>query len=178
MGDVATMIGPDEALAIASARPSDCLPGWSPWPGVRTSSGRAGRRRPRLPAVSPGYDGRLRGARCDAGKAVRVVAELAAGQAARDAVAEGHCLEIMTGAPCPAGTEAVVPKEEVQRQGAERGVAPTNRRWAAHCTAGERVPVGADAVGARLGDHAAGRGGPGLDRPDDACPSSLPLPWR
>jgi molybdopterin molybdotransferase len=56
--------------------------------------------------------------RSDAGKAVAVVAELAAGQAAVDAVEEGHCLEIMTGAPCPAGTEAVVPKEDVKRQGA------------------------------------------------------------
>ena len=32
-------------------------------------------------------------------------------------LAAGQCLEIMTGAPCPAGTEAVVKKEDVQRHG-------------------------------------------------------------
>jgi len=51
----------------------------------------------------------------DAAKTIEVVGEVAAGHDVRTAVESGKCLEIMTGAPCPPGTEAVVPKEHVRR---------------------------------------------------------------
>jgi molybdopterin molybdotransferase len=54
-------------------------------------------------------------------------------------------VEIMTGAPCPAGTEAVVPKEEVERRGA-RVVLPDQIKLGQHmaaqgseCRAGETL---------------------------------------
>jgi molybdopterin molybdotransferase len=51
----------------------------------------------------------------DAGKTVPVVGEVAAGQVAGATVRPGQAIEIMTGAPCPKGTEAVVQKELVDR---------------------------------------------------------------
>jgi molybdopterin molybdotransferase len=53
----------------------------------------------------------------DAGKTVPVTGELAAGQVSHAPLRDGSALEIMTGAPCPPGTEAVVPKEESERTG-------------------------------------------------------------
>jgi molybdopterin molybdotransferase len=67
-------------------------------------------------AMMDGYAVRL----ADAGRTVPVVGEVAAGQNTDLAVAPGNCVSIMTGAPCPAGTEAVVPKEQVVLE--ERGV--------------------------------------------------------
>lgn len=56
--------------------------------------------------------------RCgDAGKTVPVVGEVAAGTASSVSVTGGMAVEIMTGAPCPEGTEAVVQKELVEREG-------------------------------------------------------------
>ena len=51
----------------------------------------------------------------DAGQSVPVAGEVPAGCVWQSELAAGQCLEIMTGAPCPAGTEAVVKKEDVQR---------------------------------------------------------------
>ena len=53
----------------------------------------------------------------DAGRTIHVAGEVAAGQEAPGPVGEGHCYEIMTGAPCPPGTEAVVQSEQVRRTG-------------------------------------------------------------
>jgi molybdopterin molybdotransferase len=53
----------------------------------------------------------------DAGATVRVLGELSAGQTTLTKVTPGHCFEIMTGAPCPPGTEAIVPLEEVVQSG-------------------------------------------------------------
>lgn len=63
-------------------------------------------------AMMDGYAVRV----ADAGKRVDVVGEVAAGDDVRTAVESGKCLEVMTGAPCPPGTEAVVPKEHVRRE--------------------------------------------------------------
>ena len=49
-----------------------------------------------------------------AGERLPVVAQIAAGQASTVNLTEGQCVEIMTGAPCPVGTLAVVPKEHTQ----------------------------------------------------------------
>jgi molybdopterin molybdotransferase len=55
----------------------------------------------------------------DAGvdKPVRVIGQLVAGQAPTVRVAAGGCIEIMTGAACPEGTDAIVPKERAIREG-------------------------------------------------------------
>ncbi|NUM53183.1 MAG: molybdopterin molybdotransferase MoeA [Candidatus Hydrogenedentes bacterium] len=53
----------------------------------------------------------------DAGERVRVAGEVAAGGTVAGVLVAGTAIEIMTGAPCPAGTEAVVPKEDVTREG-------------------------------------------------------------
>jgi molybdenum cofactor synthesis domain-containing protein len=52
----------------------------------------------------------------DAGKAVPVAGEIPAGASWHAALVDGRCLAILTGAPCPPGTEAVVPKEQVREQ--------------------------------------------------------------
>jgi len=72
-------------------------------------------------AMMDGYAVRL----ADAGQPTRVVAELRAGTSRADPIEPGTCVEIMTGAPCPPGTEAVVPREIVARDGAH-ATAPTS----------------------------------------------------
>lgn len=52
----------------------------------------------------------------DAGRTLKVAGEIAAGEAIAASPLPGECYEIMTGAPCPPGTEAVVPKEEAVRE--------------------------------------------------------------
>ena len=51
------------------------------------------------------------------GLELRVVGEIAAGQEAGRAVGAGEAMAIMTGAPVPAGADAVVPVEDVERAG-------------------------------------------------------------
>ncbi len=53
----------------------------------------------------------------DAGRTVAVVGEVPAGSVWTGEVAVSQCVEILTGAPCPRGADAVVPKENVQRRG-------------------------------------------------------------
>jgi molybdopterin molybdotransferase len=53
----------------------------------------------------------------EAGKSVPVAGEIPAGVEWAGSWSEGTCLEIMTGAACPAGVEAVVQKEDVRREG-------------------------------------------------------------
>ncbi len=52
-----------------------------------------------------------------AGQQLPIVGQIAAGQAADRHLVEGQCMEIMTGAPCPEGAAAVVPKEQIQLDG-------------------------------------------------------------
>ncbi len=53
----------------------------------------------------------------DAGQWVDVIDEVAAGHRSERSVAPGAAIAIMTGAPCPDGTEAVVKVEDTQRDG-------------------------------------------------------------
>jgi molybdopterin molybdotransferase len=53
----------------------------------------------------------------DAAGTVRLVGEVQAGQTPSVSVEPGTCVSIMTGAPCPPGTEAVVKKEDVRVEG-------------------------------------------------------------
>ena len=81
----------------------------------------------------------------DAGTSVIVAGEASAGHATRSVVEPGRCVEIMTGAPCPAGTEAVVPVETTTREG-DRVRLPDGIRPGRHvqtrgqiCTQGARI---------------------------------------
>jgi molybdopterin molybdotransferase len=112
------MIDPDEALQLVldSAKPAQ--PSHVPLDeacGLRLAETvRADRDYPPFArALIDGY-----AARCeDAGSAVEIVGQVQAGQEAGAAVRAGHGVEIMTGAPCPPGTEAVIPKEQARRDG-------------------------------------------------------------
>jgi molybdopterin molybdotransferase len=134
-------IDPDEALrlvleAVAAPRPQRVLLGEAPG-RVLAEEIRADRDYPPFDrAMMDGYAVRA----AQAGATVEVVGQLAAGQATRGlsqfspgdcpnfrpsengtvplpGVGQRQCLEIMTGAPCPPGTEAVVPKEQARRDG-------------------------------------------------------------
>ena len=105
------MLGPKEALEIvvqaASCLPSRPVPLADACGAVLAEPVVADRCYPPFPrAVMDGYAVRA----ADAGKTVSVAGEVAAGQRCDGTVAEGRCYEILTGAACPPGTEAVVEK--------------------------------------------------------------------
>jgi molybdopterin molybdotransferase len=92
-------------------------------------------------AMMDGYAVRI----ADAGRTLPVVGEIPAGSVWDGELAAGQCIEILTGAPCPAGTEAVVQMERVRRRGnqatlpvsiePEQNIAPPG----SECRAGQRV---------------------------------------
>ena len=115
---VRRMMEPNEALRLvlesATPLPPQCVPLEEACGLQLAGEIRADRDYPPLPrAMMDGYAVRA----ADAGKMVVVVGEVTAGQIVETEVTERHCLEIMTGAACPAGTEAVVQKEHVHRDG-------------------------------------------------------------
>jgi molybdopterin molybdotransferase len=81
----------------------------------------------------------------DAGKQVAVAGLVAAGTDSSLTVSPGVCVEIMTGAACPAATEAVVPYEQAERDGSTVILPPEIRpdrnvaRRGAECAAGQVV---------------------------------------
>jgi molybdopterin molybdotransferase len=88
----------------------------------------------------------------DAGRIVPVVGEIPAGCVWQPELACGQCLEIMTGAACPAGTEAVVKKEDVERCGNEVRL-PTRIELGQHiapqgseCRGGQQVLTAGEVV--------------------------------
>lgn len=111
------MIGPDEALALvlreAHALPAQCIP-LAETCGLQLADSVVADRDypPFSRAMMDGYAVRM----ADAGQTLKVAGEIVAGQAVASSCPPGQCFEIMTGAPCPADTEAVVPKEDVVRQ--------------------------------------------------------------
>jgi len=114
----AHMIAPDEALLLVGERTSprpiqrvrlEAACGLQLAQDVRTEHDFPSFAR----AMMDGYAVRV----SDAGQTVRVVGEVPAGASSAEVVSEGVCLEIMTGAVCPEGTEAVVPKEVAHREG-------------------------------------------------------------
>jgi molybdenum cofactor synthesis domain-containing protein len=115
-----TLIPPDEALRMVLQTAQPAAP--RPVPlldavGLRLAEDvRADRDYPPFDrAMMDGYAVRL----ADAGSepAVEIAGQLVAGQTASARLMPGTCIEIMTGAACPEGTEAVVPKEHVVREG-------------------------------------------------------------
>jgi molybdopterin molybdotransferase len=139
------MIDPQQALALvlqaAVRRPPRRVPLAAVCGLKLAQSLRADRDYPPFPrATMDGYAVRT----ADAGRTVTVVGEVAAGQDVTIEVTLGHCLEIMTGAPCPPGTEAVVKKEETGRDG-DRVVLPER------ISAGENIaPRGSECEAGRL----------------------------
>jgi molybdenum cofactor synthesis domain-containing protein len=114
------MIDPQQALALVLQVAAACPPRRVPLAAAGgltlAQSVRADRDYPPFPrATMDGFAVRT----ADAGRSVKVVGEVAAGQDVQIEVTAGNCLEIMTGAPCPPGTEAVVKKEETSRHAAQ-----------------------------------------------------------
>lgn len=140
------MVAPDEALRlvlrVASRLPSQAVPLEEACGLELAEPILADRDCPPFPrAMMDGFAVRTP----DAGREVSVVGEVAAGQCADVEVTDGKCIEIMTGAPCPQGTEAVVPKEQVRWQGKRivlpRSIAPGQHVAppASECGAGDLV---------------------------------------
>ncbi|RJO65789.1 MAG: molybdopterin molybdenumtransferase MoeA [Myxococcales bacterium] len=97
-------------------------------------------------AMMDGFAARV----ADAGKRVKIVGELAAGAETDRKLTDGLAFEIMTGAPCPAGTQAVAPVEDVRREGDQVELPPALRVGnhvaprGSECRAGATVlPAGA-----------------------------------
>ncbi len=82
------------------------------------------------------------GARPDAPRRLRVVANLAAGYVLEEPIQPGTAVRIMTGAPVPPGTGAVIPFEEVERDGEEILVFKPYARNKNVRAAGEDVKAG------------------------------------
>lgn len=111
------MLHPDAALhavlEAAAPLPPALFPRDESLGLVLAEDVRADRDYPSFPrAMMDGYAVRA----SDGGRVVAVVGEVAAGQVPTVRVEEGTAVEIMTGAPCPPGTDAVVPKEEATRE--------------------------------------------------------------
>jgi molybdopterin molybdotransferase len=123
-----TMLSPNEALNLvlqyaAPLRPWD-LPVDDAWGHTLAEDIVAGVDCPPFHrSMMDGYAVKL----ADAGRTLPIAGEVAAGSVWEGELAAGTCLEIMTGAPCPRGTEAVVPKELVQRD-ADRVTLPGSIR--------------------------------------------------
>jgi molybdopterin molybdotransferase len=88
----------------------------------------------------------------DAGNVVEITGEIAAGGVLLSSVTSGQVIEIMTGAPCPEGTEAVVPKEDVTHDG-DRVTLPASirpgqniTRRGAECAKGATVLNAGDTI--------------------------------
>ena len=112
------MITPDQALDLVLVntvrRPSSETPLAEAQGRILDQNVRADRDSPPFPrAMMDGY------AVCvaDAGRAVEVAGEVAAGQTPEVEVSPGRCVNIMTGAACPTGTEVVVPVEDTRIDG-------------------------------------------------------------
>ncbi len=128
----AKMIGPEEALRMVLAeklsRPPRSVPIAEACGMQLAESIAADRDYPPFPrAMMDGYAVAL----ADAGRTVRVIGEVAAGEEAPGPVREGSSYEIMTGAPCPPDTEAVVQSEQVRRDG-DQVTLPEQIRAAQH----------------------------------------------
>ncbi len=107
-----TMIAPEEALRLvlenARSLPARTLPPADACGLVLAEPVLADRDYPPFArAMMDGFAVRL----ADAGRTARIVAEIAAGQVFSVELSDGQAAEIMTGAPCPPGTQAVVAKE-------------------------------------------------------------------
>lgn len=119
-------------------------------------------------AMMDGYGVRVE----DAGRGVRVVAEVPAGRPWDGRITRGHAVEIMTGAPCPEGVETVVPVEQVEvRDGSVH--LPGNLRHG-----GNIAPRGTDCAASRTLAEAGTIVTPLLASVLAAVGKSCPLVWK
>jgi len=98
----------------------------------------------------------LRDASADNPVSLEVIEEVPAGVVASQPVTGGKAISIMTGAPLPAGADAVIPVEEIERQdgGGARAITVSFLPKRVHIRkAGEVAPVGSTVLepGIRLG---------------------------
>ena len=133
-------IDPDRALEVVLERTprgaEELVPVVSAAGRVVAETVRADRDYPPFDrAMMDGYAVRV----ADAGLAVQVRGEVAAGAEPSRPVEAGSALSIMTGAPCPGGTEAVVPVEDVRPR--EQGVR-TGEQGVRTGEQGVRLPPG------------------------------------
>ncbi|MCC6488388.1 MAG: molybdopterin molybdotransferase MoeA [Candidatus Hydrogenedentes bacterium] len=141
------MIDPDTALRLVLETAPTPEPAWLP---LEEAAGlilaeplRADRDYPPFPrATMDGYAVRL----ADAGKTLRVSGEVAAGHAWSSEFPPGTALEIMTGAPCPAGADVVIQKERVMRQGDTVTIPPEFQMGLNIAPAGSECPRDAEVV--------------------------------
>ncbi len=112
----------DRVLTGVSALPAETLPLSLALGRVLAEPVVAGREIPPWDNSSmDGYAVRaadLHGASRDRPVTLTVVGEVVAGAIAHDGVGPGQAYRILTGAPLPSGSDAVVPQEEVERAGA------------------------------------------------------------
>ncbi len=116
--DVVTMIQPAEALDLVLQNvPQSVIENIAPEDGLNRALAQIIHSDQDYPAfdrsMMDGFAVRL----ADSGKPVECIGELAAGMHADLILKDGQCVQIMTGAPCPQGTEVVVPKEKIEWQG-------------------------------------------------------------
>lgn len=142
-----TMISPAEALRIVLAhiepRPPDRVSLAAACGLQLAEEVSADREYPPFDrAMMDGYAVRL----ADAGRAVACAGEIAAGQPSSLSLTDGRCVEIMTGAACPPGTEAVVPKEDVRREGDRVWLPAPLARGAKIAPRGSDCPAGTVAL--------------------------------
>ena len=99
-------------------------------------------------AMMDGYAIRL----ADAGRVVKVAGEIAAGACADAHIRDGSTYAIMTGAPCPPGTEAIIPVERASRTNGSvhlsTGVTPGEHvaPQGSECRAGQTVAHPGDRI--------------------------------
>lgn len=147
------MIGPDEALALVlhfGGRPRTELVPLDRARGRRLAAAVCADRP--YPAFRRAMMDGYAVVATDAGRTVDVAGQIAAGDESPLVVKPGAAVEIMTGAACPPGTEAVVQKEAVRRQGEQvelphriepgMNIAPIG----SECQADARVLAPGDAV--------------------------------
>ena len=80
--------------------------------------------------------------------ALTVVGEVVAGAIARGGIGPGQAYRILTGAPLPSGSDAVVPQEEVERDG-DRSCSHARRAGRRTCVRGARTSARATACSSR-----------------------------
>ena len=109
-----------------------------------------------LPELRQLRDGRLRGAghrhprrlATTTRSALQVVGDVAAGAKSRSGMGPGLAMRIMTGAPIPAGADAVIPLEDTDRGVARVAIHRPVRTGECVRRAGEDLAAGAPALGA------------------------------
>ncbi len=92
---------------------------------------------------------------CDAGKSIPIGGTILAGDTGKIALKAGECYKVMTGAPIPVGTEAVVPFENARLSGGIVKIPKEIKQGANIKRAGEELGAGEElfSAGEELGSY-------------------------